>query len=104
MADEAAEELGYGTESADGGATEFAGISEEIANERLETKHKTFFIDLKRNERGLFVKISERSGGRRSTVMIPYEYIDDFSAKLAAIRAQGPDPKTTQTSEVDQAA
>jgi hypothetical protein len=103
MADEAAEELGYGGESAEGDS-EFAGVSEELANERLETKHKTFFIDLKRNERGLFVKISERSGGRRSTVMIPYEHIDDFSAKLAAIRAQGPDPKTVETDQTDQAA
>lgn len=101
MADEA-EELGYGGESTDGGTDgdageEFSGISEEIANERLETKHKTFFIDLKRNERGLFVKISERSGGRRSTVMIPYEHFDEFSAKLATIRSQGPDPSSIKS-------
>lgn len=93
MADEA-EELGYGDGVTEEGAGDFSGISEEIANERLETKHKTFFIDLKRNERGLFIKISERSGGRRSTVMVPYEHFDDFSAKLAAVRAQGPDPST----------
>lgn len=90
-----AEELGYG--DAKPADQSFAGVSEELANERLETKHKTFFIDLKRNERGLFVKISERSGGRRATVMVPYEHIDEFAAKLAAIRAAGPDPKTTQT-------
>jgi len=92
MADEVAEELGYTEESS--GGVQFSGISEELANDRLETKHKTFFIDLKRNERGLFVKISERSGGRRSTVMIPYEYVDDFITKLTGIRSQGPKIET----------
>lgn len=93
----AAEELGYASGDAEGEKSNFAGVSEELANERLETKHKTFFIDLKRNERGLFVKISERSGGRRATVMVPYEHIDDFAAKLASIRSQGPDPASQKS-------
>lgn len=74
--------------------------SEEIANERLETKRKTFFLDLKRNDRGLFVKISERSGGRRSTVMVPYENVDEFLTKIQALRAAGPDPSSV--AEADQ--
>lgn len=97
VADESpAEELGYGAAPAPD-QPHFSGVSEELANERLETKRKTFFIDLKRNERGLFIKISERSGGRRSTVMIPYEYIEDFVDKLGILRAAGPDPKTVQS-------
>lgn len=70
---------------------------EELANERLETKRKTFFLDLKRNERGLFIKISERSGGRRSTVMVPYENVDEFLTKIQALRAAGPDPASVET-------
>jgi len=70
--------------------------SEELANERMETKRKTFFLDLKKNDRGMFIKISERSGGRRSTVMIPYEYIDEFMQKIQILKAAGP-----VTSEVE---
>jgi len=73
---------------------------EEIANERLETKRKTFFLDLKRNERGLFIKISERSGGRRSTVMLPYENVDEFITKIQALRAAGPDPDSVAADSV----
>lgn len=69
-------------------------VSEDIANERIETKRKTFFMDLKRNDRGLFIKVSERSGGRRSTVMMPYEYVDEFIAKLTALRQAGPEPES----------
>lgn len=75
-------------------------VSEEIAHERIETKRKTFFMDLKRNERGLFVKVSERSGGRRSTIMVPYEYVDEFIEKVSALRAAGPDPATVPSSEL----
>lgn len=94
-----AEELGYGAAVPEGAPANqpFTGVSEELANERLETKRKTFFIDLKRNERGLFIKISERSGGRRSTVMIPYEYIEEFMGKIQTLRSAGPDPKTVQS-------
>lgn len=73
-------------------------VSEEIANERLETKRKTFFLDLKRNDRGLFIKVSERSGGRRSTIMVPYEYVDEFIAKLGALRKAGPEPDPIEES------
>lgn len=79
--------------AADGGDRDYSE-QEELANERLETKRKTFFLDLKRNERGLFIKISERSGGRRSTVMVPYENVDEFLTKIQALRAAGPDPAT----------
>lgn len=78
------------------------GDSEEIANERLETKRKTFFLDLKKNDRGLFIKISERSGGRRSTVMVPYEHVDEFIAKLQALRAAGPEPEKPEEIESSQ--
>lgn len=74
-------------------------VSEEIANERIETKRKTFFMDLKRNDRGIFVKVSERSGGRRSTIMMPYEYVDEFIAKLTALRQAGPEPDPVDDSE-----
>ncbi len=64
--------------------------AEELANERMETKRKTFFLDLKKNDRGMFVKISERSGGRRSTVMIPYEYLEEFMQKMQILKDAGP--------------
>lgn len=88
------------SDEASGGAQ----VSEELAHERIETKRKTFFMDLKRNDRGLFVKVSERSGGRRSTIMIPYEYVDEFIAKVGVLRAAGPDPATVPSSELAESA
>ena len=73
--------------------------SEELANERMETKRKTFFMDLKKNDRGMFIKISERSGGRRSTVMIPYEYLDEFKQKMQILKAAGPQVEPVEGAE-----
>lgn len=55
---------------------------EEIKSDKIETKRKTFFLDLKANSMGRYVKISERSSGKRSTIIIPEENIQEFVDKL----------------------
>jgi len=39
---------------------------------------KTFFLDLKENQRGRFLKITEVVSGRRSTIMLPAPAFQDF--------------------------
>ena len=40
--------------------------------------HKVFFIDLKANDRGRFLKITEDVRGRRDTIMVPEESLQEL--------------------------
>lgn len=42
-----------------------------LATEKIEVGRKKFFIDLKENNRGRFLKITEDVAGRRDTIMVP---------------------------------
>jgi hypothetical protein len=44
---------------------------EPIASEKVAHERKVFFLDLKENQRGRFLKITEDVGGRRDTIMLP---------------------------------
>tara|TARA_R110002096_G_scaffold4501_13_gene21136 strand:+ start:1728 stop:1976 length:249 start_codon:yes stop_codon:yes gene_type:complete len=57
-----------------------------IHTEKIITERKIFFLDLKENNRGRFVKITEDVRGRRDTIMLPSEHIQDFLDALTAIR------------------
>jgi hypothetical protein len=49
-----------------------------IASEKIAYERKIFFLDLKENQRGRFLKITEDVGGRRDTIMLPAEAFKDF--------------------------
>jgi hypothetical protein len=53
-----------------------------IASERLAIGRKIFFLDLKENQRGRFLKITEDVDGRRNTIMLPAEGFKDFVEAL----------------------
>lgn len=57
-----------------------------IHTEKIIADRKIFFLDLKENERGQFVKITEDVRGRRDTIMVPIEFLDDFIDALEDIR------------------
>ena len=52
--------------------------TEPIASERIAHEHKIFFLDLKENKRGRFLKITEDVRGRRNTIMLPASAFKDF--------------------------
>ncbi len=58
-----------------------------IHTEKILADRKIFFLDLKENDRGQFVKITEDVRGRRDTIMVPVEFLDDFIGALEDIRA-----------------
>ena len=60
--------------------------NEPIHTEKVIADRKIFFLDLKENNRGRFVKITEDVRGRRDTIMLPSEHIQDFLDALTAIR------------------
>jgi len=64
--------------------------NDERANDALHTEkifadRKKFFLDLKENDRGRFVKITEDVGGRRDTILLPVELLDEFIEGLQRI-------------------
>ena len=58
-----------------------------LHTEKIFADRKIFFLDLKENNRGRFVKITEDVGGNRDTIMVPAEILGDFIAALSDIKA-----------------
>lgn len=59
---------------------------EPLHTEKIVTDRKIYFLDLKENARGQFVKITEDVRGRRDTILVPTDILDDFITSLEAIR------------------
>jgi hypothetical protein len=53
-----------------------------IASEKVAIERKIFFLDLKENQRGRFLKITEDVAGRRDTIMLPATAFKDFVEAL----------------------
>jgi hypothetical protein len=51
---------------------------EPLYTEKIFADRKIFFVDLKSNDRGKFLKITEDVRGRRDTIMVPTETLDEF--------------------------
>lgn len=58
-----------------------------IASETFSHERKKFFVDLKENQRGRFLKITEDVGGRRDTIMVPMAALPDFIESLKRLSA-----------------
>ncbi|MBI5411676.1 hypothetical protein HZA43_00700 [Candidatus Peregrinibacteria bacterium] len=56
--------------------------AQEIYSKQINAKFRTFFVDLKQSSNGKFLKISEKSHGRKNTIMMDAE---DVPAIMAAI-------------------
>ena len=56
-----------------------------LITEKIVTERKIFFLDLKENNRGRVLKITEDVRGRRDTIMIPAETLLDFYEALERI-------------------
>ena len=56
-----------------------------LHSEKLVSDRKIFFLDLKENDRGRFIKITEDVRGRRDTIMLPIELLEDFTDALHRI-------------------
>lgn len=56
-----------------------------LASEKIVAGRKIFFLDFKENNRGRVLKITEDVNGRRDTIMVPDEALDDFYEALGRI-------------------
>jgi hypothetical protein len=57
-----------------------------LHTEKIIADRKVFFLDLKENQRGKVVKITEDVAGNRDTIMVPVEILGDFIAALQDIK------------------
>jgi len=56
-----------------------------LLTEKVHAFHKFFYVDYKENQRGRFLKITEKDGRFRSTIIIPEEAVDDLAKLLSKI-------------------
>jgi hypothetical protein len=58
---------------------------EPLTSEKIQVDRKVFFLDLKENQRGRFLKITEDVSGRRDTIMLPATGFQEFVEALSRI-------------------
>lgn len=57
--------------------------STEVFSRKISARYRTFFVDVKENEHGYLLKISEKSrGGKKSTIMFDAEDLDGIITAL----------------------
>ena len=56
-----------------------------LYTEKVLSDRKIFFLDLKENNRGRFIKITEDVRGRRDTIIVPVEALDEFMEALSRV-------------------
>lgn len=56
-----------------------------LKSEKVAVERKMFFFDLKENERGRFLRITEDVNGRRDTIIVPVSGLGDFIGALSSI-------------------
>ncbi len=71
-----------------GGGNGGGGYAQEIFSKQIKAKFRTFFVDLKESSNGKFVKISEKSHGRKSTVMMDAEDVPAMIEALQEVQKQ----------------
>jgi len=65
------------------GQNDRGGFAKELFSKTVHAKFRTFYIDVKESRNGKFVKISEKSRGKKSTVMMDAE---DVPAVIEALK------------------
>lgn len=53
-----------------------------LYTEKIEVDRKIFFVDLKENDRGKYLKITEDVGGRRDTIIVPISAVSQLAEAL----------------------
>ena len=58
-----------------------------IEAKQLQIERKHFHVELRENDRGKFLRITEEAHGRRNTIIIPSTGVEDFTAAIAEVLA-----------------
>jgi len=58
-----------------------------IEAKQLQIERKYFHVELRENDRGKFLRITEEAHGRRNTIIVPSTGVDDFTAAISEVLA-----------------
>jgi hypothetical protein len=58
-----------------------------IEAREVQIERKFFHVELRENDRGKFLRITEEAHGRRNTIIVPSTGIEDFTAVIAQVIA-----------------
>lgn len=71
-------------------------MDQTIASEKIQIERKMFFFDLKENQRGILLRITEDVRGHRDTIIVPATGLKDFheilGRMISVIDEEGLDP------------
>jgi len=56
-----------------------------IEAKELQIERKHFHVELRENDRGKFLRITEEVHGRRNTIMVPTTGVEDFTAAIGEV-------------------
>ncbi len=56
-----------------------------LYSKKIITRNKAFFLDLKENPNGKFLKITESNGEKRSFIFMPEEGLKEFCESIQEI-------------------
>ncbi len=54
-----------------------------IQSKQLQIERKHFHLELRENDRGKFLRITEEAHGRRNTIIVPSTGIEEFTAAIS---------------------
>jgi len=60
-----------------------------IEARELQIERKHFYVELRENERGRFLRITEEAHGRRNSIIVPSTGVEDFTATIAEVLTNG---------------
>ncbi len=62
---------------------------ENLYSDTLQVERKFYFFDIKSNNEGSFLRITEKKDDRRNSIIIPSTGLDDFISKLKDVISNG---------------
>lgn len=58
-----------------------------IEAKQLQIERKHFNVELRENDRGKFLRITEEAHGRRNTIIVPSTGVDEFTGAISEVLA-----------------
>jgi hypothetical protein len=60
-----------------------------IETREVQIERKHFHVEFRENDRGKFLRITEEGHGRRNTIIVPSTGVNDFTAAIGEVLANG---------------
>jgi hypothetical protein len=61
-----------------------------IHAKQLQIERKNFHVELRENDRGKFLRITEEAHGRRNTIIVPSTGVDEFTSAIRDVLSAHP--------------